>query len=184
MKHATLFLLNLALCLATLNTPVQAQSSPAKGRIDAIRRVVDSQIAASSDLRKNYVHLYGVANYSTILAIKRGLSPELAHIIGLLHDISYVKHGTYDRHDELGASMAKEIMEGTKLFTKDEIEIAAAAILHHDNHTTVHGPYDEVLKDADILQPYLNDVTKKANPKTAGRLKALFAELGLSWDIS
>lgn len=184
MKHTSLFLLCLVLSLTSLNAPVQAQNSLAKGRIDAIRRIVDSHIASSSDPKKSYVHLYGVAGYSTILAMKRGLSPELAHIIGLLHDIAYVQHGTYERHDELGASIAKRIMEEAQLFTEDETKIVAAAILHHDDHATVHGAYDEILKDADILQPYLNDVTKKANPKIAHKLKALFTELGLSWSIS
>jgi uncharacterized protein len=146
-------------------------------------RVVDSRVAASAEVRKNYLHAHGVADCSTVLAIKRGLSPELAGITGLLHDIHYIETGSYDRHDVLGAQRAREILDETGLFTPDETQTVVAAILHHDDHANVHGPYDEVLKDADVLQPYLSDVTQRANPSRAARLKALFAELGLDWNI-
>ncbi len=172
----------LMFCLTPWSGAAQTQGS-ARGRVDAIRRVVDRDIDASANVRKNYVHLYGVADCSTVLAIKRGLSPELACITGMLHDISYVRSGSYDRHDALGAQLAEQILAETGLFTADERKIVAEAILRHDDHTNVHGPYDEVLKDADVLQPYLTDVTKRANARYVDKLKGLFAELGLEWNI-
>jgi predicted hydrolase (HD superfamily) len=174
------FLAAIVLVFCLIPSGVTAQT---ESRIGAVMRLVDSRIAASAQVRKNYVHAYGVADCSTVLALKRGLSPELARVTGLLHDIHYIETGSYDRHDVLGAQRAREILRQSGLFTEDETAIVAEAILHHDDHANLHGPYDEVLKDADVLQPYLGDVTRRANPSRIDKLKRLFAELGLDWKI-
>ena len=152
-------------------------------RLETIQQIVDDAISKSADVKRNYVHSYGVSNCSAVLAIKRGLNPELASVAGMLHDISYVVFGNYDNHTELGAHMAEKIMKNTGRFTFHEIGIVTQAILRHDDRHIVHDPYDEVLKDADILHPYLIDVTKKPNPNTVAKLLALFLELDLIWRV-
>jgi len=57
-----------------------------------------------------YLHLYGVAQSSALIALKRRENAELATMAGMLHDIySYAKMDTED-HAHKGAILAREIL--------------------------------------------------------------------------
>ncbi|MCL2171915.1 MAG: HD domain-containing protein [Defluviitaleaceae bacterium] len=144
-----------------------------ESRIKLLQDYVNEAISKSDNPAKFYAHSHGVAAFCALLAKKRGLDGELACAMGLLHDIFAVVHGTYENHDIGGAEMSKEILEKMGNFSNDEIEIIFNAIVRHDMRDIVHEPYDEVLKDADILCPYFTNMPKDINPVVAGRLKGL-----------
>jgi len=146
-------------------------------RLKIIQDTLDSYISKSDDLKKYSAHSYGVSAFAALLAKKRGLDPEIAAIMGLLHDIYAIHAGTYDKHDIKGAAMAKEILSSTGLFSAKEIAIVEIAIVRHDARQETHGAYDEVLKDADILYPHLTNLPKEINPSVKERLNAMFKEL-------
>ncbi|HKM04884.1 MAG TPA: hypothetical protein VJZ04_09935 [Lachnospiraceae bacterium] len=59
-------------------------------RIFMIRQYVDrniQNIASDEERRNAYIRTYGVAHCCSMIASKRELNPEFAHISGLLHDI-------------------------------------------------------------------------------------------------
>jgi HD superfamily phosphodiesterase len=125
-------------------------------------------------------HTNGVASCCALLAARSGIKPELAYVCGLLHDIYADSKGSYDGHCEGGANLAADALKDFDGFTEEEKAIVSAAILYHDDRGEVHGEYDEILKDADILQPYLNGACSRASAAVQPRLEKMLAELGLS----
>lgn len=144
-------------------------------RVDAILRTVEDEAWQ----RKFFVHLYGVAESAALLAKKRGLDAELAIIAGMLHDISAVTSGNYDDHCNLSADMARDILTEMEVFTPEEIQVVYIAIVNHDFRDRVDAPFDEMLKDADILHPYLHSLSWPLNEPTKRRLEQMTTELGI-----
>ncbi len=106
------------------------------------------------------LHSYGVFLMTKLLAKTRNLNPDLACVAGLLHDISKVVDGVDDlTHAKLGAARAKAMLGDNKLFSGNEIAIIEQAIKHHMEKVALHTPYDELLKDADVLEKYLSQTT-------------------------
>ncbi len=124
-----------------------------------------------------FLHSYGVAQCCALLAGRRGLNMELAYISGLLHDLYAYKLGSYTCHSQSGAEMIRVTLKRSTGFTEDEKLLILSAIFHHDDILYIHGAYDEVLKDADILQPYLNDPLAGVSSLRKLRLQGLFKEL-------
>ncbi len=124
-------------------------------RIERVREVIDERLLSISDLyvrRTAYVHLYGVSQTCAILATKRKENVELATIAGMLHDI--YTYATLDslEHAHKGAVMAKELLEQLNFFSNEEIDMIYSAIYNHSDKSNVHSAFDEILKDADVLQ--------------------------------
>ena len=151
-------------------------------RLDGVYQQVDAILHTVEDIQwrqKFCVHLYGVAECAALLAKKRGLDPELAIVSGMLHDISAAVNGNYDNHCDLSANMARDILGALGGFRPEEIDAVYAAIVNHDFRERVDAPFDEVLKDADILHPYLHSLAWPLNEPTQRRLEGIVAELGM-----
>jgi uncharacterized protein len=152
------------------------------GRIEAIRNIVDNILANRKEekhRRSGYVHLYGVSLLAGMLAKKRDLNPELAIIAGMLHDISTYKLESPEDHHRRSATMAENFLGKTDLFSDAEIGAICVAIGSHGDKLHVGGPFDELLKDADVLQHYYYNPYR---PEIAGekeRLLQLQEELRL-----
>lgn len=146
-----------------------------RGRVDAVLYAVEDRAWQ----RKFFVHLYGVAECAALLAKKRGLDAELAIVAGLLHDISAAVRGDYENHCTLSADMARDILAEMNAFTPQEAGQVYAAIVHHDFRDRTDAPFDEVLKDADILHPFLQSLAWPLNEPTKKRLESMMVELGI-----
>jgi len=151
-----------------------------RNRLEKIRGIVDKLIQENCPRSSKYftIHLYGVSEYCALLAIRRNLNPELAAVSGMLHDIYQITGGELEGHAAKGAEVAKEILQGTGDFTKKEIEIITTAITWHSKKRKVHEPYDEILKDADVLSHSLYNTDFAVIEKDAARFEALKTELG------
>ena len=127
-------------------------------RIETLRKYIDEVLLNMTDVeerRHAYVHLYGVAQACTLIALKRGEDAELATLVGMLHDIySYAKMDTKE-HAHKGAILAREILTSLKITNDDETEMICNAIYTHSEKDAVHSDFNEVLKDADVLQQSL-----------------------------
>ena len=151
-------------------------------RIELVRNNIDVILKQQEDLhvrRDGYVHLYGVAQNCTLLAIKRGLNVELGTIIGLLHDIYSYKFSYEKEHALLGATEAENLLRKLAVFTDDEIEIIKTAISNHSNKKIKHDKYSELIKDADLLQNFLYNLS--FNPKHKKRVKKIAKSLGIKF---
>ena len=124
-----------------------------ENRLEVLRKKLDRMVL---DNEPNQIcmyasHMYGVAKFCALLAEKRGLHPELAATCGMLHDIGYMAGGSSDNHAAEGAKRAEMLLRGMQTYTDSEIRTIATAIAHHSDKRTVHGDYDELLKDADVM---------------------------------
>ncbi len=151
-------------------------------RLKDLRAYVDRELLSIDDLdkRKNaYVHLYGVSLAATLIAEKRGEDHELAAMAAMLHDLYAYESGSYADHAHKGADLANRILDELALTTPDETQKICSAIYHHDDKEVVDSPFDEVLKDADVMHHTMNDLSKPIKDKEKARYIALRKEFGL-----
>lgn len=124
-------------------------------RIEILREYVDKILLDMSDnkeIRNAYLHLYGVAQSCSLIALKRGENAELAVMSGMLHDIySYAKMDTKE-HANKGATLAREILSLLDIANEKEINLICNAIYNHSDKESVHDTFTEVLIDADVMQ--------------------------------
>jgi hypothetical protein len=116
-----------------------------------------------------------------MIAGKRGLNSEISFIIGLLHDIYTYKTGIIVFHSHSGAEMVRPAIRDMNIFSDDEKIIILSAIFHHSDKEHVHDKYDELTKDADLLQHYMTDVSLDIEQLSSlKRLEHTINELGIS----
>jgi HD superfamily phosphodiesterase len=107
------------------------------------------------------------------------LDAELGTIAGMLHDLWTYKTGNPTDHAQRGAKLAREVLSQLGCFSEREIEILCQAVAHHRVKGEVHGAYDELLKDADVLSHYLYNTQFEPIEKELTRLAALREEFGI-----
>jgi HD superfamily phosphodiesterase len=146
-----------------------------KNYVDNIFDNIDSQ----DERRCAFIHTYSVAQCSSLLALRRGLDPELGYICGLLHDVYSYKTGYHVYHSINGAEMLRVLFKNElkDIFTEEEQMIIRSAVFHHSDKDHIHDSYDELLKDSDALEHWLSDVSK--DDFIIKRLLGIQKELGL-----
>lgn len=149
-------------------------------KLNVLRALMNERIAAADDpayIAYYYDHLYGVSTCAMLLARRRGLDAQLAGAMGLVHDIWTLTTGDAHKHGEKGAPLAHALVLEAG-YTIEEADTVADALRHHSDKADLHGPYAELLKDADTLQPWLAR-GEAGNPDRARRMAQMAAELGL-----
>lgn len=124
-------------------------------RLEQVREIVDARLHHISDqetLRCAFIHLYGVSATAALLARLRGLDEEVAAVAGMLHDLATYESGDSSNHGPRSAFLATEILTALGSFTEQEISTIQSAIAHHSSKADISDTYDELLKDADVLQ--------------------------------
>ena len=153
-----------------------------ENRLEVLRNEIDKLVLTGNpeNIRKYISHMYGTARFCTLLAMKRNLNVELATTCGMLHDIYYMSGGTDGNHAEMGAVQAEAILKATGLYGEDEMAAIVSAVLNHSDKNVVHGPYDELLKDADVMDHCLYNTAFPVAPHEKERYGKLMNELGIS----
>lgn len=132
-------------------------------RIDTVRPYVDDMLKACEDketARCGFVHLYGVGQACALIALRRGHDrayAELAEIAGMLHDFSTYEDNTREEHERCSSERARNILTQTKVFTEAEVDRVCQAIARHGDKKNVHEEFDEILKDANVMQHWLRN---------------------------
>ncbi len=151
-------------------------------RVEVLRKYIDKILLNMNDdelRRAAYVHLYGVAQNCTLIALKRNESVELSTMAGMLHDIyTYAKMDSKD-HAHKGASLANEILAELNITTPDESKIICNAIYCHSDKENVHNGIAEVLIDADVMQHCLYNTSFDVMPHEKKRYEELTKEFQL-----
>ena len=151
-------------------------------RIEKVREVVDSIILSiidNDERRCAYVHLYGVAQAAALIAKKRKENVELSIIAAMLHDIYSYKNMNSTDHAHKGAVIAKEILNELKIFSCEEIDLICSAIYHHSDKMIIDEPFDEILKDADVMQHIFYNPLFYSNDHEPERFNNLKNEFGM-----
>jgi HD superfamily phosphodiesterase len=153
------------------------------GRLKDLRKYVDSELNKMEDADKRngaIVHLYGVSLAATMIAKKRGLDAELASMAAMLHDLYAYKSGSYDDHAHKGAELARQVLCELGLTDSSETDIICSAIYHHDDNFVSDSPMDEALKDADLIQNCIKNLSQPLNEAKKARFEKLCDEFGLN----
>lgn len=109
--------------------------------------------------------------------MKRNENVELATLAGMLHDLYTYKYIDSCHHARKGAVLAREILQSLQLTNAAEIDLICQAIHNHSSKGTVESSFDEVLKDAEVLQYSLFEAPQKHEQ---GRFAKLMHEIGIS----
>lgn len=129
-------------------------------RYDEIEDIVYCEIEKSCFGHKKkhgYRHLFGVSTLCLQLSYQFQLDPELCAIMGLLHDFSVYKNNSRLNHAFMSSHLAKQILEQSSLFKKEEIDIIVCAIANHSSKDRTDDQYSELLKLCDVIESYLHE---------------------------
>ncbi|MCL2603836.1 MAG: HD domain-containing protein [Defluviitaleaceae bacterium] len=151
-----------------------------ENRLEILRIEIDRLIFEKQPEKIRFFieHLYSVARYCSLLALKRNLNQEIAMVSGMLHDIYRVTNNTTINHDKMGAKKAMKILKTVNLYNDEEIAIITTAISRHCDKSSIHEPYDEILKDADVLSHCFYNPDFLVEEWEVERYKNLLVELG------
>ena len=149
-------------------------------RLEILRHDIDNLIFKKQPRNIRYFisHLYGVQRFCTLIAMKRGLDTEIAATCGMLHDIYQVTAGTTENHAIEGAKIAEKMLKATKQYSNEEINVITTAISRHSKKRKIHDPYDEVLKDGDVMDHCFDNPVYSILEKEVVRYNNLLREFG------
>jgi len=149
-------------------------------RLEKLRYKIDKLIIKHQphSVRDFSIHLYTVSEYCALLAIRRDLDPEIAATCGMLHDIYQITEGTIEDHAIKGAVEAEKILKSMDAYSDEEIAVITTAISRHSKKRKFHEPYDELLKDADVMSHSFYNMDYPLIEKDAARYYKLLEELG------
>lgn len=147
-------------------------------QIQAYINGILSQIEVDAQREAAYRRTYGVAQYCALLAAQRGLRTELAYAAGLLHNAYEYRTGSRMCLGQNGAEMVRVALRKIDL-SADEKILIQSAIYHHEDKAHVHDEYDEVLKDADLLQCLPNGAHMQIHESALPRLENVLKSLNL-----
>ena len=151
-------------------------------RIEVLRKYIDNIILDMKDIEERrcaYVHLYGVAQYCSLLSVKRKLNCELAIMAGMLHDLYSYKTMIRDNHAHKGADLAKDTLIELDIANKQEIAMICSAIYNHSDKDIINSEFDEILKDADVLQHCMYNPLFEVKEHEKTRFERIKKEFGL-----
>jgi putative nucleotidyltransferase with HDIG domain len=151
-------------------------------KIDTVISYISQYIHREDEKEFRYMvlaHMTGVAQFAAMLALKRGLNPQLMTVAGLLHDIYTLETCDMESHAKKGAVEARIILDELGVTTHPETDIICDAIFNHSKKDKIHGEYAEALKDADVLQHCLFNASYLPSAKDEERFYKLIDELGL-----
>ena len=97
------------------------------------------------------VHAIGSGKIGYLLALQRGVDPELAAAACSCHDYGRIVTGKQAGHAHAGYEPVKEFLRRTGLYNEEEIELLAAAVKNHSDKSQVGTAIEEIVKDADVL---------------------------------
>lgn len=151
-------------------------------RVEKLRKYIDKillEMTDDTEKRCGYLHLYGVSQACAMIALKRNQDVELATMVGMLHDLHSYKAMNTDHHAEKGAVLARQILEDLSLTNDKETDMICSAIRNHSSKGTIDSAFDEVLKDADVLQHYLYNTAFPIMEKEKERLEKIMSEFSI-----
>lgn len=155
-----------------------------ENRLETLRNEIDRLIfegAKSENIRMYISHMYGVARFCTLLAMKRKMNIEIATTCGMLHDIYYMTGKGSENHALKGSKQAEEILKTMKIYNENEIKIITSAISKHSDKSTIHDPYDELLKDADVMDHCFYNIDFSIAEGEKERYKNILAEFNITY---
>ncbi|NHK30059.1 MAG: HD domain-containing protein [Asgard group archaeon] len=144
------------------------------------------------NLTWSFMHMYGSMQIGKLLALKRGIDPELAAITCAFHDIYTLLEGKGRDHALKAEKYIRQIIaeynnkwrQELPPITSDELtRIVEAIKTHSDKKTKSTDPLAELLKDVDTLDSYLHGLSQDNISGRITRGNTVLEELNLAHKI-
>ena len=100
------------------------------------------------------VHMASCGRTAWLLALERGVDPELPACAAVVHDYGRIITGVQKDHANAGFLPVQDFLKSTGLFTPSEIAKIAAAVKNHSSKKITGSDIDEIVKDADVIDCY------------------------------
>ena len=126
--------------------------------------------------------LNGVSSFASMFAMKRGLETEIAAITGLLHNYYFYKTGISYFLGINSAKTVRLIIRDLNIFSKDEQLTILRAIFYQNQRGKIHGPYDELIKDAIMFNNFFQDSDHTVSHMDVQRFHNVFGDLSIPKD--
>jgi len=97
------------------------------------------------------IHMISCSKVGYMLAMERGLDPDLSACACAVHDFGRVLTGSQENHGPAGALPVQGLLEKMGLFTESEITMISQAVANHSKKGEVGSPLEELVKDADLI---------------------------------
>jgi HD superfamily phosphodiesterase len=101
---------------------------------------------------------------------------------GMLHDYISYQGYTGTEHAHHGAPVVKTLLESINITTKEETELIVQAVYNHSDKERIDSEFDEVLKDADVMQHWLCNPMEPLFHERE-RVEKLIIEFGLQRNL-
>ena len=172
-----------------------SNANPGRLSVRRLNRILAMLLSEMKDLtdegrdfpiRWNMMHMYSSSQLAKLLAMRRGMDPELAGIAAALHDIGVVMTKKHEGHAEAASPYVYGFLErynqesGAKLskVVKEEMDAIVKAIIHHsEKELDSKDPFVELLRDVDSIDAYLHGVEIEGG--RLERSKRVMKELGI-----
>jgi hypothetical protein len=151
-------------------------------RVELVRALVLETLHTIEKTSKNeeaLFNLFGVSSLASLLAIRREQNSEIAAIAGLLHDFYFYKTGIKYFPGPNSADSVRPILRSTQIFTNEELSVILRSIFYQNDKHQVHGPYEEIIKDAILIQMYVQNPEEFFSDIEINRLQKGLVELGI-----
>jgi uncharacterized protein len=125
-----------------------------KMQVKMLQRIAEfenSIVNRAYPLNWERIHMISSAKIAEVLAMKRGVDPELAAVACSVHDYGRIVTGIQKGHAETGYIPIKAFLSELGFFDSNEIEIISTAAKNHSKKNEIGTPLEEVVKDADVL---------------------------------
>ena len=123
-------------------------------------------------IKWSVMHMYSSSHLAVMVALKKGLDPEILGIIAALHDIGAIKTKKRENHARNASEYVYQLIDiyNTKLrknlslITDDEKSLIHESVINHsDKDLLSDNPYVEAMKDIDSLDRYLHGIETKGS---------------------
>ncbi|MFW9846968.1 MAG: phosphohydrolase [Candidatus Thorarchaeota archaeon] len=184
--------------------PILSKGEPEAGlqvwRLNRILAIMQSRIEALSSNGKRETpivwgaaHMYSTSQLAKVVALQRGLNPELAGLVCAFHDVHTLHTAEYEDH---GPKAKKYILEIVAEYNKKwsnqlgeiseaEIELIYQAIKDHSDKSIVTKlPYAELLKDVDSFDAFLHGFEPIEKSAIEERIARMLKEFNIGRQLS
>jgi len=139
------------------------------------------------------MHMYTTMQLAKILALKRGLDPELARLVGAFHDIYSILTGETENHAINAKVFIEEIIQEYNTYwrgnlpeiTENEKNRIISTVENHSNKIDIsNDSLTELLRDADSLDSYLHGFTPGRKTGRIPRVNRVLENLGIDHSVT
>jgi len=138
------------------------------------------------------MHMFSTMQIAKLLALKRGIDPELAGLACAFHDIHTLLTGSTKDHGVKAAKHVSDIINEynqrfleklPKITQEEEERIINAIAVHSEKNSISDDSLTELLRDVDSIDSYLYGMIPKKNSGRIPRGNKVLKEFGIDFQI-